>query len=355
MRVKFNYKRNAHQKEFHSDIESKFLHLSSGYGGGKTYALVMKMLHLSFLNRPYPGGLMCPSFTDYKRDVLPMIEHILYENKIKYKYHGTDHTIKFPWTPGKLYIVTAEKDLRGPNWSYGLINEVTLINKKRYDELVARVRLKGAKHPQIATCGTPEGIGHWLYDSFIETPMRNSRVIYGDTRDNSDNLSEDYIRSLEDSYDSITLDAYLKGMWINMSSNRFYYAYDSATNDDKSLVRTNHATIHVGIDFNVDPMSATVWEYDGRFLKGIDEITIPGGERGADTNMLCQALISRGYTPDLSVLYPDPAGQARSTKGRPDIEILKKWGFYNIKNRRKAPGMRERQLNVNNLLEKRYH
>ena len=36
MKLAINYKRNLHQKEFDEDIQTKFLHLSSGFAGGKS-------------------------------------------------------------------------------------------------------------------------------------------------------------------------------------------------------------------------------------------------------------------------------------------------------------------------------
>lgn len=345
---KILYRKNPHQKEFHEDVHSKFLHLSSGFGGGKSFALVMKLFKLSALNKDIHGGLVCPSYTDFKKDMLPLFEDICDQNKINYKYHGTDHYFNFPWTKGRLYVATAEKKLRGPNWGFAGINEVTLMPHERFKEVVGRVRVRNAKCSQIAMVGTPEGTGHWLYEHMIEKPMANSRVVYGDTRDNQDNLDPFYIQSLMDSYDQIMLDAYLRGLWVNMSSNRFYYSYDPAKNDNKDIEEIQGLPVHVSLDFNVSKMVATVWHFDGKKLKAFDQVII----QDADTYKMCKALKSRGYGPDRAVIYPDPAGNARNTKGIPDIKILRQEGFNDVKVKTSAPRMRKRQLNMNALLDK---
>lgn len=342
------YKKNPHQTEFHQDLSSKFLHLSSGFGGGKTHALIMKMFKLSVVNKDLPGGLICPSYTDFKKDVLPLWEEICDENRINFKYHGQDHYFSLPWSKGKIYVASGEKKLRGPNWAFAGINEVTLITHERYKEVIGRVRLKKAKCSQIASVGTPEGTGHWLYECFIENPMKNSNVVYGDTRDNQDNLDPFYIQSLMDSYDQIMLDAYLKGLWVNMSSNRFYYAYDPNKNDDKTIVENKDLPVHVSLDFNVSKMVATCWHFDGKNLKAFDQVII----QDADTYKMCKALKARGYVPDRTIIYPDPAGNARNTRGLPDNSILRECGFEDIKVKRAAPRMRKRQLNMNALLDK---
>lgn len=328
----------------------------------------MKALQLSYLNRGVPGGCVVPSIADFKKDLLPLFEDILEENRIRYRYHRTDKWFLFPWSSAKLYVASAEKTLRGPNWGWAVINEVTLIDHSRFKETVGRVRVKDTPHPQIASCGTPEGTGHWLYESFIERPINNSRIIFGDTRDNAQNLAGDYIQSLIDSYDSVMLDAYLKGLFINMNGHRFYYAYDPKRNHDETIERIPGQEVLVSMDFNVDPMTATLWhvlpvtdergatvrDAHGQLCRraiAFDQIEL-GGAKGADTHQMVDAMLARELHPDTTTIYPDPAGHARSTQGQPDITILKSRGFTKVRSRSVAPQFRKRQLAVNNLLEK---
>ena len=344
-----NYRKNKHQKIFHRDITSKRLHLSTGFGGGKSYALVMKMLRLSHQNVDVHGGLMCPTLVDFKKDMLPLFEEILDDNMIPYIYNASAYTFKFPWTKGKLYIVSAEKKIRGPNWGYAGINELTLCPLVRYKEVIGRVRVKKARYPQIASVGTPEGLASEYYEYMIENPGDKFTIIYGDTRDNQMNLNDDYVQNLLDSYDKVMIDAYLKGMWVNMVGNRFYYAYDPDVNDDSEIRQKEDQHIHIAIDFNVEYMTATMWNYDGRSLTAFDEMVIPDN---ASTERMAQAFIARGYHPEFCTLYPDTAGKARKTDGRPDHKVLRDNGFTDLVFRSAAPRFRQRQLHMNNLLDK---
>lgn len=363
--ISVQYKRNTHQDEFHRDTQSKFLHLSSGYGGGKSYALVMKSFQLSRLNAGIPGGCVVPSIPDFKKDLLPLYEQILDENRIKYRYHITDKWFQFPWSTARMYVITAEKKLRGPNWGWAVLNESTLIPHERYKEVIGRVRIRGAPCPQIASSGTPEGLSHWKYERFVENPMKNSRIIYGDTRNNLMNLADDYVDSLENSYDEIMLDAYLRGMFVNMNGSRFYYAYDPKISD-ADIQRIEGQEVHVSLDYNVSPMVATLWHivtltnaaglplidaYGAEIKKAVafDSIVI---EDGAETANMCAAFRAHGLDPDRTTIYPDPAGKARSTRGPADNEILKQNGWYKIRVRSTAPQFRRRQLAVCNLLSK---
>jgi len=312
----------------------------------------MKTFQLSFLNRNIAGGLIAESYAEFKKDWLPLMEEILDSHQIKYSYKQNGKYgphFMFPWTQAPAYIMSGEKKIRGPNWGWATINELTLIPLIRYKEILGRVRVKGAKATQIASCGTPEGWANEYYDYLIEKPPKNTRVIYGNTEDNKHNLTEDYIDDLYESYDSIMQDAYVRGLWVNMVGNRFYYAYDPKKNNKKHQV-SKWDWYHVGLDFNVNPMAASIWQYDGRVLKGIDEITLPN----ADTRKMGAALLARGYNPENTILYPDPSGNNRSTKGDPDIFILENYpfNFREIRVKSKAPGFRTRQLHMNNLLDK---
>lgn len=309
----------------------------------------MKAFQLSFINKDIPGGLLCPTYGDFKRDVLPLIEEILGDHKIKHDF--VNMKFRFPWSKAPMYVVTGKQKIRGPNWGWGVINELTLIEYVRYREFIGRVRLKRSVCPQIASCGTPEGYGSDYYEHLIEKPFSpNIKVVYGSTRANAHNLSEDYIPSLTASFDKVMLDAYLEGLFVNMVGNRFYYAYDMKNEDRDIPSFDGEETVYIAMDFNVEFMTSTVWRYDGRMLRGIDEIVIPNN---AQTEAMCKEMKRRGYLPDNSILFPDTAGKSRKTTGKPDIEVLKQEGYRDIRYKNAAPQFRVRQLNGNNLLEKK--
>jgi hypothetical protein len=314
----------------------------------------MKALKLSKLNAPYHGAIVAPDYQEFKKDVLPEMEQILQKNNIPYKYHKTDHYFTFPWTRGKLFVASADKPIRGPNWAFALINEVTLIPLEKYKEVIGRIRVKKAKFPQLCSVGTPEGHVSEYYEYFIENPHPKMadklRIIYGSTDDNVDNLHEFYLENLESAYDQKWIEAYRKGLWVNMSENLFYYSYDPKKNHDSTISRDEFSDFHCSMDFNVDPFCATIWGYNGYELFGIETIELKGAQ-GYRTENMIEALKLRGYNPSNTVIYPDPAGKARSTKGLPDVTILRNAGFE-VRVKKAAPSFRARQLNVNNLLDK---
>lgn len=337
------------QHDFMDDLTSKFLHLSAGYGFGKSRTLVYKVLLLSYLNKDMPGGIVVPSYTDFTRDVKIAFEDVFNENNIQADYHGSEHKYKFPWTKGALYVATAEKKIRGPNWAYAGINELTLISLERYREVIGRVRIKEAQYPQICSSGTPEGLASDYYEIFVEKPWAGSRILYGDTRENEHNLNPGYIQNLYNSYPKALLDAYMKGLWVNLQGNRFYFAYDPIKNDKQNKVRDDLNYI-AAMDMNVDPFCVSIWQHVGNKFVGIDEIALEGGEGYKVENMVA-AMQTRGYGPINTVVCPDPSAKNRNVTGKTVAQILKDAG-YQVQMKPAAPRFRERQINMNNHFEK---
>lgn len=345
--MKLVYNKNPNQVEFHHDLVSKQLLLTSGFGGGKSYALCMKAMLLSYINRPYVGGLFAPSMPEYKKDLLPIMEEILIANGVNYTYHQTDKWFKFPWTTGKLLVFTCEKRVRGPNLAYACVNEPGLITHQRYKEIIGRVRLK-VKVGQINLAGTPEGRSNWLYEHFVKDGK--GRVLYGHTRHNAKNLADDYEDNLRENYDSIMLEGYLEGKFVNLNGNMFYYAFTRDKNCDTTIKYNAQHPVEISADFNVDYMTSTFWQSDDKRAHAFGELVLP---KNQDTNKMCLGWKARGFTPDkVACVYPDPAGNSRDTRGLlTDMTIIKKHG-YMVKYKAKAPRLRTRQLAMNNMIDK---
>jgi hypothetical protein len=121
------YKPLPAQRLFHFSQKPK-VYLSAGYGAGKSFSLVMKMFALMNVNQNMSGGLLCPNIKMFKKDVLPTIREICENNNIEYEFNKSDSVFYFPQTRSTIYVFHAEDDglsIRGPNFAFGLIHEVT--------------------------------------------------------------------------------------------------------------------------------------------------------------------------------------------------------------------------------------
>lgn len=123
-----------------------------------------------------------------------------------------------------------------------------------------------------------------------------------------------------------------------------YYAF----NRELSVldINDNGGTLHVGMDFNLDPMSAVICLRNGQDLYAIDEIVM----FGSNTDEMVDELKAR-YPSRNIIVYPDPASRQRKTSagGRTDLSILQNAGF-SVKAKKQHALVRDRINSVNSRL-----
>ena len=351
--IKIGYDKLPYQAEFHEATDPNVL-LSTGYGGGKTYALVMKMFRLMNVNRGIPGGMLCPNLKMFRRDVLPTIKQICSEYSIPFHYRRQDQELIFKTTNSTILVFHSEDDgtsIKGPNLGFGLINEVTLCSRGAFDAFLSRMRIKNTPLPQIAMSGTPEGF-NWVYDDFIAKQRSDTKIIFGDMRSNKFVL-EGYADRLWETFDEKSREMYVKGKFVNLQGMAALHAFNRGAHC-KPTKRDPNLPVWVAIDFNVNPMAASFWQpvpvnKGQKKLVGFGELCL----RNADTAQLAQAIQeSLGGTNNV-VLYPDPAGKARSTKSHhTDIMILEDHGFTDIRFKSRIASVRDCINASNSLIDK---
>lgn len=131
-------------------------------------------------------------------------------------------------------------------------------------------------------------------------------------------------------------------------SGRVYYPFDR--NEHVGQYGFNpKLPIWVGMDFNIDPMSAVIYQpQPNGELWAVDEVVL----FGSNTEEMCEALDKKFWRhTGQVVIYPDPAGgQRQHARGETDLDILREKGFKKIKYRRKHPFVADRVNAVNRML-----
>lgn len=343
------------QEQYLEDIKTFFLYMSGGYGSGKTLSLVMKAFTLMDLNPGIPAGILCPTTKMFKRDVLPTFKEECDKFDIPFLYRRADGELYFPYTKTTIYIYHGEdhgQSIAGANLGWGLINEASLCSWETIKAFFARMRLRRTPFPQVAMNGTPEEF-NWVYQKFIETPMVNSKILYADSRKNT-NAAPWYIGMLEDSYDEVARQQYVEGRYVPRTGSRFLHTFDRHKHLDETIVRIDDAEQYVSVDFNVNPMGATIFNHtpgEKKWLTGWDQVKL----EGANTYTLCEELAEKlGYRWREAVIYPDPHGNRRQTTDKDlltDIEIMEDFGFKEIRYNPKQR-VKDCYFAANNLVEK---
>lgn len=161
-------------------------------------------------------------------------------------------------------------------------------------------------------------------------------------QDNIENIDSSYITEILDNLSDREKNRFKYGVFEDSDEGQAYYSFIRDTNVHPFDKKHGLGTIMVGLDFNVNPMTAVVGYYLENKFYVIDEIYL----ENSDTYKMSFELKKRGYQG--AWLYPDSTGKNRKTSGKSDHEILRQDGFI-IKDTRN-PFVKDRINNINRLL-----
>jgi hypothetical protein len=361
-----------HQKAWWKN-ESFIKILVAGYGAGKTFIGGKRIISLALENAPIAVAAVSPTFPLAKKTVVPTISALLagkrqnYGKAFWWRYNKVDHefTIRYHGRHATIYVLSGEDpdSLRGPNLAAAWLDEPFLMDKSVFMQMIARVRHPESVLSEIGLTGTPESL-NWGFDLCMGE-MKDDLEEYGDVKvgmiqaSSRANLSLNpaYIKRMEGTFTDRMVEAYIEGGFVNLSEGLVYYAF---TNLQDSEGHTNvksypevpeQAELGVGMDFNVNPMSAAVFWRMGAHMHFFDEIQLPN----ADTEFLCQQLVEK-YVSDervtkqvLEDVYPDASGvqrHANAPGAKTDFHYIREAGFR-VRAHHKNPKRKDRYNAVN--------
>jgi len=231
--------------------------------------------------------------------------------------------------------------LRGNRLWFAMLDETADIADQTFYEVIRPALADEQGHALFA--GTPKGTGNWFYDLYTQYQNHPDWDVFSFTTLEGGNVKPEEVENARSMMDARTFRQEFEarfetwaGIVMYNWSREYERPYDGPIND-----------LHVGCDFNVQPMSAVVYAKTTTGLHAIDEIVIPS----SNTDELCDEIKTR-YPNSRITAYPDPAGVQRKTSagGRTDIQILQNAGFVCLY-RRKHPSVRDRINSANSLLK----
>ena len=234
--------------------------------------------------------------------------------------------------------------LRGSGVDFLVLDEYADMRREAW-EVVLRPTLSAQNPPGSALfCGTPRGFNHFkdLYD-YGQRDDKDWESFQFTTLDGGQ-VSEEEVERAKEDMDARQFQQEYLAAFQNFSG-VIYYNFDREKHMKKKEFDEN-GRIYIGMDFNIDPMSASICQIIDGVLHQFDEISM----YGSNTEELCQEIMNR-YNPAMITIYPDPAGRQRKTSanGRTDVTILQK--YFNVEVKRKHDAVRDRINAVNSLME----
>ena len=330
------------QKKVISD-QSRFRVLVTGRRFGKTFLAINELA--KFASKPNQRvWYVAPTYRQAKAICWNVLkEKMIYHKWVKNINHS-DLTITLKNNSTiTLRGSDNEQSLRGVGLNFLCIDEFADVNKEAWYE-VLRPTLSDTKGHALF-CGSPRGFGNWSYELFKQGETNNDWASFKYTTIEGGNVDQDEVEQAKQDLDIRTFQQEYEATFVNYSG-MIYYNFNRQSNIIEKYEKET-AVLHIGLDFNVDPMSAVVCIIVNETIIVVDEIQI----YSSNTQEMCEEIRNR-YNNKQIVVYPDPSARQRKTSagGFTDLSILKNANF-DVKCKNTAPLIRDRINAVNAKLK----
>lgn len=319
-----------------------------GFGSGKTAAAMARAMALKVMCREQSVAYYLPTY--------PLIEDIAFQRFPElcekrgwaFKLNRQSAVMEFPGA-GRLIFRNMEQPDRivGYEVAHSVVDEIDIMaaDKARnaWNKIIARNRQKCGMRNTVAVATTPEGF-KFVYERWHKNPAPGYVLFRARTEDNAAHLPDGYIDNLRASYPPNLLQAYLDGEFVNLTSGSVYAEFDRAANDTRAEIMPSEP-LHIGMDFNVGQMAATIAVLRDGEPHFVDEIT-----GVLDTPAMIAAIKAR-YVGHAVTVYPDASGGSRRSNNasESDIHLLRAAGFTVLAPSANPP-VKDRILAVNQLI-----
>lgn len=288
-------------------------------------------------------------------DTLPKVSNLCFPGLITAdSWNKSDYYVTLPngseiWIGGLDDAARVEKIL-GKEYSTIYFNECSQIPYSSIQVALTRLAEKSDLRKKAYFDANPPTKKHWTYGLWFRgvnpdsgEPIDRSKYasILMNPSDNIQNIDSEYITEILNNLSDKERARFRDGVFADAEDGSAYYAFDRDINVH-SYDGPKIGTLMVGMDFNVDPMTAVVGRYINKKFYVIDELYL----KNSDTPKMIDELIRRGYAG--ASVYPDSTGRNRSTSGKSDHVHLRDAGFR-VEGTRN-PYVRDRVNNINRLL-----
>lgn len=296
------------------------------------------------------------TFASVKRsiflDTLPKVLSICFPD-LTVKWNKTDFYIVLP-NESEIWIAGMDdsrvEKILGMEFSTIYFNEASELDYSNMQIVISRLAQKNSLTKRVWYDFNPPQKTHWSYWLFIkklnpsdDEPLEDEDE-YGylliNPKDNLENIDEEYLKILS-RMPQKDRERFLEGKFMDSADGQAYYSFDREKNI-KPFKQVNGSVL-IGMDYNVDPMTAVIANVVDNKIQVFDEIYL----NNSDTYKMCNELMKRGYGG--AMIYPDSTGSNRKTSGKSDFDILRQNGFTIVRTRN--PFVTDRVNNINRLLQ----
>ena len=328
-----------------STSNKRFRVLVSGRRFGKTYLCITEMM--KYASRVKQNiWYVAPTFKMAREIVWSKLKEVLHSFNWVDTINESNLSITIKKTGSKISLKGCENydGLRGAGLDFLILDEFADIDEKAWTE-VLRASVADTKG-DVLMCGSPKGYGNWAYRMYLKGKEDKEWDSFQFTTLDGGMVSKEEIEQAKQDIDIRTFRQEFEGTFENYAGAVYYNFHPVESVVDRQIDWTK--PLHIGMDFNVDPMSACVGQIDKDKIYFVDEVII----YSSNTDEMVDEIRNRYGTKLPIFIYPDPASKQRKTSagGRTDLSILQNAGFK-VKVKPKHPAVRDRINAVNSKLK----
>ncbi len=328
-----------------SSCNKRFRVLISGRRFGKTYLCITEMM--KYASKPNQKiWYVAPTFKMAKEIAWSNLKEMLNQFNWIDDINETTMSIRIRKTNSVISLKGADNydALRGTGLNFLILDEFADIDKRTWFE-VLRASVADTLG-DVLMCGTPKGYGNWSYEMYLKGKQDDHWGSYQYTTIQGGMVSKAEIEQAKQDIDIRTFRQEFEGTFENYAGSVYYNFHPVDSVIERKI--DWEKPLHIGMDFNVDPMSACVTQIEKDKIYAVDEIII----YSSNTDEMCQEIRDRYGSKAQIFIYPDPASRQRKTSagGRTDLSILQNAGFK-VKVKHKHPSIRDRVNAVNAKLK----
>ena len=320
---------------------ARFVSVVAGRRFGKTFLATASLLRAAISGDNKNVWYVAPTYGAAKEICWNMLISTIPQEYIA-KTNETSLTIKLI-NGSYIALKGAEKpnNLRGRALDFVVLDEFADMRPETWYEVI-RASLSDRQGSALFI-GTPKGRNHFYdlwakgKDNALDWESFQYTTIEGG------NVPEQEIEQAKSDLDERTFNQEYNAAFVTYAG-LIYYGF---SREESVLdMGDDSGTLHIGMDFNLDPMSAVICIRKGGKLYAVDEIVM----YGSNTDEMVAEIINR-YPRRSIIIYPDPASRQRKTSagGRTDLSILQNAGF-SVKAKNSHALVRDRINAVNSRL-----
>lgn len=303
--------------------EARFRVACCGRRFGKTFLATWEIWRAATKARQQNITYIAPTYSQAKDTMWMPLMQFIPQELIRSKNVADMNIELINGSSIKLTGAATDTGIRGRGNDFTIMDECSSIDQKIY---------QGAVLPSLAdrqgkflAIGTPVGF-NWFYDIWANAHMSDLWSSFQFTTLQGGNVPASEIKMYREFYDQKYFAQEFMASFEALVG-RVYGFYNPEIHD-RRLPMNPRLPILVGMDFNVDPMTAVISQIhrDGEGRKQIqvhDELYMPNS-----TTFEMVAELKNRYPKRKIIVYPDASGASRkSSSTNTDHDILKKAGF----------------------------